>query len=238
MTQNDTRTSFSIRLVDLLRQRGRTLKQIAEILELSESFMSRVSRGERSLTLEHLTRLEDELGEPLPLLLLEASRGEVSESSLPMFEEAIGILRRSAMFRRGRIGSVPRIADRLVRAACGCSDSLRELRAQVREYVEQIVQDHVRGYDIDPVPIAARVNELIDVRVVRERETLAIRSEFVNQHGQREARYEDALASGATKHPTAQGLQMTIRGIVAKIAERAIRAQTKNGSAQGDPSGA
>jgi len=47
-----------------------TLKQIGESMKLSESFISRVGKGERNLRIDHLVLLEQSLNLPFPLLIL------------------------------------------------------------------------------------------------------------------------------------------------------------------------
>lgn len=65
--------SLSADVVEYLRTvRDMTLKQIGDMLDLSESFISRVANKQRNFTQEHLERLERELGAPLPLLTIEA----------------------------------------------------------------------------------------------------------------------------------------------------------------------
>jgi transcriptional regulator with XRE-family HTH domain len=63
---------FSMGIVNFLRKQGYNLKQIGELIGHSESYISRVSRGERAFTVEHFALIEKQLGKPLPMLLLEA----------------------------------------------------------------------------------------------------------------------------------------------------------------------
>lgn len=63
---------ISSEIVKYLRKRRR-LNEISTMAGLSESFLSHIGKGERTFKLEHLLRLEKALGEPLPLLLLEAT---------------------------------------------------------------------------------------------------------------------------------------------------------------------
>lgn len=71
--ENIISLDFSADIVQFLRQDlGYTLKKIGELIGLSESYISRVRKGERSFTVKHLVRLEKTLKKPLPLLLIEA----------------------------------------------------------------------------------------------------------------------------------------------------------------------
>lgn len=68
------RRSLSAKVVKYLRnEEGKTLKQIGKSAGLSESYLSRVSRGERNFRLDHLIKLAKSLRKPLPLLLLDAT---------------------------------------------------------------------------------------------------------------------------------------------------------------------
>ena len=98
--QKTTKEKLSSEIVDYLRQRGMTLKQIGENIACSESFVSRVGKGERSLTIEHLMLLEKNLGAPLPLLLLEAShRGSVDNRIRSSYEDLRQLRENSAKTR-------------------------------------------------------------------------------------------------------------------------------------------
>lgn len=59
-------------IVALLVKRGMTLTEVAKLLGVSKSYISRVHSGVRSLTLDHLWRLQESLGEPIPVLFLNA----------------------------------------------------------------------------------------------------------------------------------------------------------------------
>ncbi|MGE3181873.1 MAG: multiprotein-bridging factor 1 family protein [Phycisphaerae bacterium] len=61
--------SLSADVVEYLRTvRDMTLKQIGDMLDLSESVISRVANKQRNFSRDHLVRLEGELGAPVPLL--------------------------------------------------------------------------------------------------------------------------------------------------------------------------
>lgn len=92
----------SAEIVEYLRQRGKTLKEIGRLTGLSESYVSRVGQGERNFRVDHLVKLEEALGVPLPLLLIEA----MSSNSLPKslgkaYERLKKALERSAQLRAG-----------------------------------------------------------------------------------------------------------------------------------------
>ena len=72
MTKHTVSSRISRDVVNLLCERGMKLTQIAELLGVTKSYISRVKAGTRNFTLEHLSRLEAALGESLPLLLINA----------------------------------------------------------------------------------------------------------------------------------------------------------------------
>ncbi|HPC96575.1 MAG TPA: helix-turn-helix domain-containing protein [Sedimentisphaerales bacterium] len=85
--------NLSADLVRHLQSQGMTLRQIGESMGLSESFISRVAHRKRSLTIEHLLRLQEATGTPPPLLLLEAiTHDSVPESLAPLYEKAREVL--------------------------------------------------------------------------------------------------------------------------------------------------
>ena len=55
--------------IQLLERRGMSLTDIAELLEVSKSYISRVKAGSRSFTLQHLGHISTKMNEDLPLLL-------------------------------------------------------------------------------------------------------------------------------------------------------------------------
>lgn len=99
----DAHVSLSADLVRYLRvQRALTLRQIGELVDLSESFISRVAAGERSFTIEHLNRFEQVLGAPLPVLLLEAVwQQQVTPDKRAMFDEGLRLIREAAALAGG-----------------------------------------------------------------------------------------------------------------------------------------
>jgi transcriptional regulator with XRE-family HTH domain len=85
--------NLSADLVKYLQSQGMTLRQIADTMGLSESFVRRVAHKKRSLTMEHLLRLQDAIDKPLPLLLLEAtSQDSVPQSLAPLYAKAREVL--------------------------------------------------------------------------------------------------------------------------------------------------
>ncbi len=92
---------LSADLVKYLQAQGMTLRQIGERMGLSESFVSRVASRKRSFTIEHLLRLQEAMGQPLPLLLLEAiTEDSVPESLAPLYEKAREVLAAGAELER------------------------------------------------------------------------------------------------------------------------------------------
>ena len=61
-------------IVRALWRNDRSLKQIGALMGVGESFICRVRKGQRDLTLKHLVRLEKSLGEPAVQLFIEAMR--------------------------------------------------------------------------------------------------------------------------------------------------------------------
>jgi len=86
---------FSRDVVELLVSRGMNLTGIAALLDVSKSYISRVRSGTRSLTLDHLATLEEELGRPVALLLMEAiPRESVSAKARPLYDATWRLLRK------------------------------------------------------------------------------------------------------------------------------------------------
>lgn len=103
--------NLSADLVRYLQSQDMTLRQIADTMGLSESFISRVAHKKRSLTIEHLLRLQEAIDKPLPLLLLEAtSQDSVPQPLAPLYEKAREVLtagmtlEQSAKRRRRKTG--------------------------------------------------------------------------------------------------------------------------------------
>lgn len=74
----------------LKKKKKLKLREIKELTGLSESYISRISRGERNFRLDHLVSLERALGKPLPILLIEASYPSAKSKEL---QEALDILK-------------------------------------------------------------------------------------------------------------------------------------------------
>ena len=90
------RTSREV--VDLLVARGIPALRIAGLLRVSRSYISRVKAGTRSLTLDHLATLEEELRIPVPLLLMEAiPRERVSRNLRPLYDATMKLLHGTAL---------------------------------------------------------------------------------------------------------------------------------------------
>jgi transcriptional regulator with XRE-family HTH domain len=94
---------FDRDLINYLRsQKNMTLKEIAELAGLTESYMSRVASGESPLTRKPLGRLLKNLGEPLAYLLLRATPKEsIRQEDRELHEHILRILDKSADFGEG-----------------------------------------------------------------------------------------------------------------------------------------
>lgn len=79
--------SLSADLVRYLRnEKGKTLKQIGSSAALSESFLSRVSKGERNFRLDHLVKIAKSVRTSVPLLLLDATyRNSLSKDKRKLY---------------------------------------------------------------------------------------------------------------------------------------------------------
>jgi transcriptional regulator with XRE-family HTH domain len=78
--------TLSSDIVKCLQEQGLTLRKVGELLGLSESFISRVRRKQRSFTLDHLVKLERATGRALPVILLEATEpGSVPDELRPIY---------------------------------------------------------------------------------------------------------------------------------------------------------
>ena len=66
--------SISAEVVEFLQNKDMSLSKIAQLTGLSKSYISRVKNRERSFTVATLSKLEDRLELPLPLLLLKATK--------------------------------------------------------------------------------------------------------------------------------------------------------------------
>jgi transcriptional regulator with XRE-family HTH domain len=101
MLKSTPTSSISASLVSYLRDQGQTLREIGEMIGLSESFISRVAKGERSFTLDHLSAFEQALGEPLPALLLQSTRpDDLPAKQQAAFDDALQLLRDLGDFRK------------------------------------------------------------------------------------------------------------------------------------------
>lgn len=88
--------SLSALLIEYLRGQGMTMREIGELIGVSESYISRVASGENNLTIDHLVSLERTLRRPLPLLLLEACRGQNVPAALKShYERLVAVLSES-----------------------------------------------------------------------------------------------------------------------------------------------
>ena len=66
-------TSYSQDIIIYLqKKKGKTLRQIGDLMELSEPYIYNVKQGRKRLTLDRLKRLENALGIPIPQILLKS----------------------------------------------------------------------------------------------------------------------------------------------------------------------
>src|SRR4030042_622879 len=70
---NPVYPAISHDIVRYLQKQNMTLKEIGRLMGLSESFISKVLHNQRSFTVRHLSRLENAIAKPLPMILLEAT---------------------------------------------------------------------------------------------------------------------------------------------------------------------
>lgn len=146
MQRKEIETNLSADLVRYLQKRGMTFRQIAEAVGLSVPFISRVANKKRSFTIEHLLRIEDALGKPLPLLLLEVSaQGAVPERLAPLYERARTVLSAgSELESMLRQSDPPQDPHTRTRCALTCSrrqpsSSKGRKRRQVKKRASKVV---------------------------------------------------------------------------------------------------
>lgn len=93
MAERTVSSSLSGDIIELLMRRGMTLTAIAQALGAGKSFVSRVKSRSRSLTIDHLVALEAAVGEPLPVLLLEATPIESVPPELrPLYRSTLKVV--------------------------------------------------------------------------------------------------------------------------------------------------
>jgi transcriptional regulator with XRE-family HTH domain len=101
MERRTVSTRVSADVIEYLISQGSSLAQIASVLGVTKSFISRVRSRQRSLTLDHLAMLEDFAGRPLPLLLIEATPElDVPPNLRPLYEATKSVLRSSFRLRK------------------------------------------------------------------------------------------------------------------------------------------
>lgn len=93
MATKNSAPTISAKIIRQLQQDGMTLKQIGELIGRSESFISLVGKGKRSLTINRLLAIEKALGKPLPLMILEASKECLSGEMKHQYETLYKILK-------------------------------------------------------------------------------------------------------------------------------------------------
>jgi len=95
LTQRGDYTTISQSAIALLIGQGRSLTDIARMLGVTKSYISRVNSGQRALTLEHLAALQEKTGQPIPLLVLNAMpRRSVRPDLLPLYDMTLKLVQK------------------------------------------------------------------------------------------------------------------------------------------------
>ena len=103
MAERLVSSRLSSDVIDFLSKRGMTLAEIGAAIGATKSFISRVRSGERGLTIDHLIALEQKVGEPLPLLLLQATPIESVRKDLrPLYRMTEKMLTRAGSTKARR----------------------------------------------------------------------------------------------------------------------------------------
>lgn len=98
--KNSANEHISEDVIRLLRGKGMTLKEIGKMIGCSESFISMAGRGQRSLTIDHLTMLEKKLGKPLAILLLESvDPKKVDKKLKPLYNQLVSLVTGQAVVK-------------------------------------------------------------------------------------------------------------------------------------------
>ena len=119
--------SLSAYIVRYLQDQGKTRQEIAELLDLGQSFISRVANQERHLTIEHLVKLEERFGQPLPLLLLEAIPAESIPTELKQaYQALVRVLRAPVHHVTPQDSSAPTACERNTRTLKGKAGRTRK----------------------------------------------------------------------------------------------------------------
>ncbi len=95
---------FSAEVIRYLSQ-SRSLASIAQSLNVNRSYLCMVSKGQRSLTIEHLLTIENELGEGVAALVLEAILSRKSNETRAKYEGLLQLLKDSTDLRSSLIES-------------------------------------------------------------------------------------------------------------------------------------
>ncbi len=96
MEHRTVSTRLSADIVDYLLANDFSLTELAGLIGVTKSFLSRVRSRQRSFTVDHLVALESVLGKPLPLLLLEATpRSTLSQGLAPLYDATVSAMRSS-----------------------------------------------------------------------------------------------------------------------------------------------
>lgn len=95
MAQKSASERMSRDVIAMLIAQGLTQVAIARILGVTRSYISRVSGGQRCLTLQHLATLEEKLGRSIPLMLIESIPAETIKPKMrPLHDATLQLLRK------------------------------------------------------------------------------------------------------------------------------------------------
>jgi transcriptional regulator with XRE-family HTH domain len=73
----------------LVKEKGLSQDGIAETLEVTPGFISRVRSGERHLTVEHLVALENALRIPMGAILMAANPGNSADAKMRKLQDLV-----------------------------------------------------------------------------------------------------------------------------------------------------
>lgn len=89
-THSDAVSQFALAY---LLKKGITASEVAEILGVTKSYVSRVKSGQRSFTIKHLTTLASETDEPLAFLFMKSMPiASVPSSMRPLYRSALKLM--------------------------------------------------------------------------------------------------------------------------------------------------
>jgi transcriptional regulator with XRE-family HTH domain len=219
--------SLSASIVKALRDEGRTLKEIGDLLGLSESFMSRVARGERNLTVAHIERLQQVVEEPFMLRVLESMQHSAKPKFSKAHEGAIGLLQAATKLdvelqevlvdqTTGEEG----ISDTLVEQASRERRALDNLAERIRPKLRRMAGEFAEIHNVDPEAVFALVCRCVSEESAGDRRTLALRKVFISRDGNPTVRVIDLLRGALLYDHPSTALSRRLRMIVNEEARR------------------